>query len=148
MGILRAVSGCAAAVTLAAVIAAMSCQGAVETTPSEEPEPPLSRCSVYTNKEDCCTADCGWMKPNGEFPGRCFDEHEDCMSATPCVAPERCYFVNGNRGQCQLALNSINEEGVCVTTCPAGTVVRERNEQEVCSVPPPNSPDAGTDGGE
>ena len=44
--------------------------------------------------------------------------------------------------------HTINPEGVCVTTCPAGTVVQVLEEQEICYVPTPGGPDAGTDGGE
>ena len=36
MGVVRALSGCAAAATLAAVIMAMSCQGALKISPPEE----------------------------------------------------------------------------------------------------------------
>ena len=149
MGILRAMSGRAAAAALAAVITAMSCQGAVETTPPTEPEPPPSRCSVYNNKEDCCAAECGWMSPDGEFPGACFDEHEDCTLAARCPAPQRCYitFV-GEWGECKPDYYDLDNSGVCVTTCPSGTIVQEREEQEACFFPPPWWPDAGTDADE
>ena len=151
MGILRALSAYAAAAMLTAIITTMSCQGAVETTPPEDQEAPPSRCSVFSTKEDCCAAECGWIAPKGEFPGACFDENEDCtLAAAPCPSPQRCYIdFGGYRGACEPSYHQdLPDYGVCVTACPTGTIVLTNKGQEECFFPGPAWPDAGTDADE
>jgi len=100
---------------------------AQEPIPAKEP----SRCAPYTDKEACCSAECLWLEPSGDFPGRCFDETEDCAGHTHCFegSPECC----GEQGYCHMGYTlgataackpnyglGGRSYGVCIDECPVG----------------------------
>ncbi len=100
---------------------------AQEPIPAKEP----SRCAPFTDKESCCSAECLWLDPSGDFEGRCFDESENCGgrsdcfhgSAECCGAQRYCYMGDflGRTAACkpQYGLGG-SSYGVCVDECPVG----------------------------
>jgi len=95
--------------------------------PAKEP----SRCAPYADKEACCSAECLWLEPSGDFQGRCFDETEDCGVRTDCFEGSAeccgdqryCYMGDmlGSTAACEPNYGLGGRSyGVCIDECPVG----------------------------